>query len=313
METGREFKGSMEPTSATTGAPASESLRFSVVIPTCARLGQLARCLDRLAPGCQTLSAAAYEVIVTDDGPPQASARELIARDYPWARWVDGPRRGPAANRNCGAQYARADWFVFTDDDCLPDAAWLAGFGAHLDGHPGSQVLEGCTGDGDGPPLGPFFIAPLNIDGGFLWSCNLAIGRPLFADLGGFDEKFPYPHLEDVDLRLRLGDRGVQYEFVRAARVDHPPRPLQSVAHWARSQESSFYLAAKRGVSAQSVGFSVATYARGCRRAFRHCRNAGEALQLAGRIVAEVVLVAWHLPGWWRRYRHVAPAGGSQA
>lgn len=41
---------------------------FSVVIPTCRRNDLLAKCLDRLAPGQQTLSPDQYEVIVTDDG-----------------------------------------------------------------------------------------------------------------------------------------------------------------------------------------------------------------------------------------------------
>lgn len=278
--------------------------RFSVVIPTCARNASLRACLDRLAPGCQTLPAAAYEVIVTDDGAPPHHAREMIARDYPWVQWVEGPRRGPAANRNRGVTAARAEWFIFTDDDCLPDAAWLAGFADYLDQHPGSPVLEGRTEDGGAPPTGPFYIAPVNRDGGFLWSCNLAISRTLFADLDGFDANFPYPHLEDVDLRLRLEDRGIQYAFVRDARVDHPPRPIQSAVQWARSQESSYYLAAKRGVSAHSVGFSASMYVRGCRRALRHCRTWGERLQVLGRSVVEVILVAWHIPGWRRRYRH---------
>jgi GT2 family glycosyltransferase len=297
----------------TAGTPEADSgaVRFSVVIPTCGRPAALAECLDRLAPGRQDLSSAFYEVVVADDGADNVSARALVARDYPWARWVAGPRRGPAANRNSGAAQARGGWFVFTDDDCLPSSCWLAAFAAHLDHHPESQVLEGRTDDGGAPPAGPFFTAPLNTGGGFLWSCNMAIARPLFIDLGGFDENFPYPHMEDVDLRLRLEDRGVRYEFVRDACVDHLPRPLGSAWKWARSRESSYYLAAKRGVSAERVGFSVATYARACMRSFRHCRNAWEFVLVTGRIVAEIFLLVWQIPLWQWRYRRGLPPAGA--
>ena len=283
------------------------TVRFSVVIPTCGRPAALAECLDRLAPGRQELASAFYEVVVADDGAENATVREMVARDYPWVRWVAGPRQGPAANRNAGAAQARGDWFVFTDDDCLPCPRWLAGFAAHLDGHPESRVLEGRTDDGGAPPAGPFYTAPLNTQGGYLWSCNMAIARPLFLELSGFDEKFPYPHMEDVDLRLRLEDRGVRYEFVREACVDHLPRPLGSAWKWARSRESSYYLAAKRGVTAERVGFSVSTYARACMRSFRHCRNAWEYVLVVGRIVAEVVLLAWQVPLWQWRYRRGLP------
>ncbi len=298
-------------TGGTSGA-GDRPVRFSVVIPTCGRIAALKDCLDRLAPGRQTLPAALYEVFVSDDGAEKVSAREVVGRDYPWARWVAGPRRGPAANRNCGVAHARGGWLVFTDDDCLPKEGWLAGFARYLDEHPEMQVLEGCTDDGGAPPMGPFYTAPLNKDGGFLWSCNLAIARPLFLELGGFDEKFPYPHMEDVDLRMRIEDRGVRFDFVPQATVDHLPRPIESAWKWVRSRESSYYLAAKRGVSASDVGFSAGTYARGCMRYFRHCRNAGEFVRLSFRIVAEILLLAWRIPIWQWRYRvkHGAAAGG---
>ncbi|MHC5729635.1 MAG: glycosyltransferase family 2 protein, partial [Nostoc sp.] len=67
---------------------------FSVIIPTYHRNDLLAKCLDCLAPGVQTLSAEQYEVIVTDDG-SQTTAEEMIRQQYPWAKWVAGPRKGP--------------------------------------------------------------------------------------------------------------------------------------------------------------------------------------------------------------------------
>lgn len=279
------------------------SPRFSVVIPTCRRNESLARCLDALAPGAQSLQAGEYEVIVSDDGPPDNNARALVESRYPGTRWVQGPRRGPAANRNCGASHARAGWLVFTDDDCLPQPGWLAAFADRLDAGVGEcRVLEGLTVSGV-KAIGPFEQAPVNTEGGLLWSCNFAIERTLFDRMGGFDAGFPYPHLEDVDLRLRLDDAGEHYPFVRDACVIHPPRPVGGALSWARGQESSFYLARKRGVPLSAVNFGVSGYLRICARAFRTVRGGGNIVRLAWRILKEVACMCFYLPGFLRKYR----------
>ncbi|URD49587.1 glycosyltransferase family 2 protein [Chroococcidiopsis sp. CCNUC1] len=100
---------------------------FSIIIPTYQRNDLLAKCLHCLAPDIQTLPFEQYEVIVTDDG-FQTTAQQMIREFYPWAKWVAGSRKGPAANRNNGAKYACGEWLVFTDDDCLPDSHWLEAY-----------------------------------------------------------------------------------------------------------------------------------------------------------------------------------------
>src|SRR5438270_7402535 len=75
----------------------------AVVVPTCGRPDLLRRCVAALE--AQSLAAVAYEIIVVDD---------TLAR------------RGPAATRNIGWRRARAPIVVFTDDDTVPDAEWLA-------------------------------------------------------------------------------------------------------------------------------------------------------------------------------------------
>ncbi len=280
--------------------------RFSIVIPTCRRNESLARCLDSIVPGVQTLEAGSYEVVVSDDGPPDHNARSLVESSYPWVRWVQGPRHGPAANRNFGATHARADWLVFTDDDCLPQPEWLAAFARRIDAEAGNcRVFEGLTTSGVAE-IGLFEQAPVNTRGGLLWSCNFAIGRGLFERLGGFDAGFPYPHLEDVDLRLRLDDAGEPYAFVRDACVVHPPRPVVGPLSWARGQESSFYLARKRGVPLSAVNFGVGGYLRMCVHAFRAAKGGRNLLLVAWRILQEVALLSFYVPRFARKYRHPA-------
>ena len=281
--------------------------RFSVVIPTCRRNDALARCLNRLMPGSQTLPASEYEVLVADDGPDADNARLLVENTYPWARWLAGPRRGPGPNRNRGAAESRGEWLAFTDDDCLPEAGWLAAFSARIDqrGDRGTpHVFEGKTiSDTGGQPMDLRFTAPINEEGGLLWSCNFAIERRLYQEMGGFDEKFPpYPVMEDVDFRLRLDDRGEVYPFVPEAVVDHPPRPVASLLKAARSQESAFYLAQKRGVKVGQIGPRPLTYLRIYLHGLRKVRGVKDFLWVTWRSLGQPLLMLWYLPGWRRKY-----------
>ncbi|MBX7117373.1 MAG: glycosyltransferase [Gemmatimonadaceae bacterium] len=195
---------------------------WSVVIPTYARHETLSAVLACLAPGAQTLDAAEYEVVVTDDARLPAT-RALLAARFPWVRYIEGPGRGPAANRNHGAAQARGAWLAFTDDDTLPAPTWLAAYAAAAAAHPRAEALEGrttCPG-GFGTPM---HYAPVNETGGLFWSCNIAVRRDTFRKVEGFDEGFTVAHMEDQDLRERLRWMGVETAWVPAAHVEHPPR-----------------------------------------------------------------------------------------
>ena len=209
---------------------------FSVVIPTYQRLETLTACLDCLAPDVQTLPRERYEVIVTDDG-RDITAEQTIRERYAWARWSAAPRKGPAANRNNGAAQATGDWLVFTDDDCLPDAGWLDAYAKAIAAQ--EQLLESPSEKTatsyrvfEGKTYAPRpqqrldEEAPVNETGGCLWSCNFAISRSLFEELGGFDTRFPYAAAEDVDFRLRLRQKQEDFAFVEQASVCHGWRPF---------------------------------------------------------------------------------------
>jgi GT2 family glycosyltransferase len=193
---------------------------ISVVIPTCHRNEQLARCLERLAPGAQTLPADRYEVIVSDDG-TRSTAEELIQTRFPWVRWRSGPKRGPAANRNSGSSAARGEWIAFTDDDCVPAAQWLSEFeAARVEG---IDIYEGKTTCEAGLQS-PLLDAPINLNGNQLWSCNLAVKASVFREMQGYDEDFAF-WCEDLDFRGRAANANLRHCFVPTATVDHPPRP----------------------------------------------------------------------------------------
>jgi glycosyltransferase involved in cell wall biosynthesis len=192
---------------------------FSVIIPTCERVDTLRQVLDALAPGKQTLPAEQYEVIVTDDSKGNA-IENLVKEKYPWVRFVQGPRRGPAANRNNGAKLATGEWLAFTDDDCVLDPNWLSAYAKYTNGP--AHAMEGWIED-VGKWGKVFSECPINTTGGLFWSANIAVKKCLFEQVGGFDENFPYPAQEDSDLYKRLLPL-TEVIFVKEAKMGHPVR-----------------------------------------------------------------------------------------
>lgn len=274
-------------------ADASRPL-ISVVVPTRDRLELLRRCLDRLAPGVQTLDGEQYEVIVTDDGNSD-SARLELAATHAWVRVINGPRHGPAANRNAGARAAHGNWIAFTDDDTEPSAQWLSAFmNARTEG---VRVYEGRT-TCDGGFGSPLFHAPENLTGGKLWSCNIFISADAFVKVGGFDEAFRYPHMEDQDLRLRLHAAGERILFVREAIVNHPPRRQPPGDRLGAYRESEVRYMYKHG-AARPV--RAALYARIIRYrlgVIRHTSKSLDTVLALWSLVRELWYVFTHIGAW---------------
>ena len=194
---------------------------FSVVIPTYKRIDKLSKCLERLNhyfdPNIQNQLKFNVEVVVSDDG--RDLDLELFLRNrYSWCNYFQGPARGPAANRNHGASKARGEWLVFTDDDCLPQQGWLEAYAAFASKY---NVMEGKT-SAYGIRKRVDEHCPTNEFGGVLWSCNFAISKNSFIELGGFNEDFPFAAMEDVDFNLRVNEACLARKFISDALVLHP-------------------------------------------------------------------------------------------
>jgi len=211
---------------------------FSVIIPTCNRNELLVKCLIQLQPEVQTLKGVAYEIIVTDDSAGEGAAG-LIAEQFPWVQWVTGPRRGPAANRNNGARLAKGEWLVFLDDDCEPERGLLEAYEKAIISQNSCCVFEGCIYSTD--EMDPLLMAPVNLTGGYLWSCNFLIKRDIFFKIGLFDENFRYANLEDNDLRERIKFQNLLIHFVKEAKVFHAPRQMPGPKQFAKYHESWLY------------------------------------------------------------------------
>lgn len=271
---------------------------ISVVIPTYHRTDLLAQCLDCLDTNVQCFSSNQYEVIVTDDG-IKSTAQEMILHQYPWVKWIPGPRKGPAANRNNGARYAKGEFIAFTDDDCLPCPSWLSAFATAIatDIH----VYEGKTTCEAGIHS-PLEQAPINLTGGWLWSCNMLIRKRVFNEIGGFNEHYPYPFMEDQDLRERLWKANFMFPFVENAVVDHPPRRIHSGLKLGRMWESYVYY--QRTVKLQKY-FKITLFKELLLQRYRAIKAypfSWDTLGAIASLAAELLIVVLYLEIWNRKY-----------
>ncbi|MBN2780818.1 MAG: glycosyltransferase family 2 protein, partial [Candidatus Marinimicrobia bacterium] len=103
--------------------------RFSVIVPTFNRLGEIRELLASLEE--QTLEKNAFEVIVVDDGSTDATEafiHDTIARGTLNLSFYRQDHRGPGPARNTGMEHAKGEYFVFIDSDCIADPGWLKAY-----------------------------------------------------------------------------------------------------------------------------------------------------------------------------------------
>jgi GT2 family glycosyltransferase len=274
---------------------------ISVIIPTCNRLDLLTNCLQKLAPGAQMFPADQYEVIVTDDGGTN-SAEQLVKEQFPWARWVAGPRKGPAANRNNGVRFAKAEFFAFTDDDCSPSPDWLSAYAAAI--RPDLDVYEGKTTCRAGI-RSPLDEAPVNLKGGCMWSCNLMIRAEAFRKLGGFDEDFPNAWCEDVDFFDRMHLDRVRWEFIPQATIDHPVRRQKLGWHAGAKWKNRVLLWYKQGHEMSTWRWLPVHLLKARIRQVLDFPFSLDSIVGLGSVGLEFLAVVCQLGSWERQYRPI--------
>lgn len=202
-------------------------MKVSVVVPTYQRPDLLERCLAALAR--QTLPQDAYEIIVCDDGPSEA-AKHVVAQAFsgrspaPQLRYLEVRNsQGPAGARNLGWQSAQAPIVAFTDDDTIPDPAWLqAGLAAMA---PGVHAATGRIVMPLPPEPSDIERDAARLSTAEFVTANCFIRKDALAEIGGFDERFHIAWREDSDLHFNLLERGCKIIQAADAVVVHPLRP----------------------------------------------------------------------------------------
>src|SRR5690606_20657206 len=237
----RALRDSLYLPAATPFAPftlaTSEQPVASIVIPVYGQFAHTLACLRALAAHPP---AAAFEVIVVDDGSGDETP-DLLPR-------IDGLRYhrragngGFLAACNDGAALARGDVLVLLNNDTVPQPGWLDALLATFDTHPGTGLvgaqllypdgrLQEAGGvvfaDGSawnhgrfGDPADPRYAYVRDVD--YASGAAIAIPRQLFLDLGGFDIRYAPAYYEDTDLAFAVRAAGRRVLYQPAARVVH--------------------------------------------------------------------------------------------
>lgn len=204
------------------------TVEVSVVVPTFNRPQLLERCLAGLV--AQAFDPSAYEIVIADDAASERTRRQV--EDWRSGCLQTGPAihylpvcdsRGPAGARNAGWRFARGRVIAFTDDDCIPEAKWLAA-GARA-------IREGASGV-SGRVVVPLPEDPTDyerdaagLEIAEFVTANCFYLRSALEAVGGFDERFAMAWREDSDLWLTFMERGETLVSADDAVVIHPLRP----------------------------------------------------------------------------------------
>lgn len=213
---------------------------ITVAVSTVDRPPSLARCIAAVLDG-QILPA---EIVIVDQSADSSTADvvQFCCRDAAVPiRYVRQDRRGLAASRNLATTCAAQPVVAFTDDDCVPDAAWVAQVVAAFSGSEQPNAVTGRV-----LPLGPerpglYAVSsrlsphrtvyrrrtlPWNVGSGG----NTAVERGWLARIGGFDETLgacaPGRAAEDTDLLYRLLVAGATVQYEPDAVVFHERQDL---------------------------------------------------------------------------------------
>jgi glycosyltransferase involved in cell wall biosynthesis len=202
-------------------------LTLSVIIPV--RDGGLAfrRCLQ----GVTEASPSSTEIIVVADGDTDGSWR--VGKEY-GAKVLRIPQpQGPARARNLGAREARGDVLLFLDADVVIHPDVLRQVEAAFRNDPRLTALFGSYDDQPGE--NNFLSQYKNLfhhyvhqtsreEASTFWSGCGAIRRKVFLELGGFDESYRKPCIEDIELGYRMKRAGYRIRLCKELQVKHLKR-----------------------------------------------------------------------------------------
>lgn len=200
---------------------------LSVVIPARNASTTLQRCLDAVSRA----APPATEVIVVDDRSDDDTGAIAKARGVSVLR-LSG-QSGPAHARNAGVAVARAPIVVFIDADVEIAGDALTRIATTFAADPGLAALFGSYDDA--PAAGTIVSDYRNLLHHYVhqtaqprsttfWAGLGAIRRTVFDAVGGFDQRYRRPSIEDIELGARLAAAGHRIHLDRDLRGAHLKR-----------------------------------------------------------------------------------------
>ena len=203
------------------------TLKISIIIPVYQGGVAFAKCLDAV----HRYASLACEVIIVIDGSDDRSA-VLAARSGHRVIQLTY-NAGPAKARNVGAQAAVGDVLFFLDADVALGSETLDQIQRGFE--KGAQ-WDAVIGSYDDQPGSPNFLSQYKnllhhythqrarTRASTFWGACGAIRRSVFWQVGGFDERYRHPSIEDIELGYRLTRLGYRIALDKQVQVKHLKR-----------------------------------------------------------------------------------------
>jgi GT2 family glycosyltransferase len=168
------------------------------------------------------------EFIVVGDGDTDGSSQYAEAAGISVHRLLS--RGGPARARNFGASKAKSDILFFVDADVTVSEN-VIGQVKEIFAEQGE--VAAIIGSYDDDPKAPNFLSQYrNLlhhyvhqngreEASTFWGACGAIRREVFREIGGFDESYVRPSIEDIELGYRLKKAGHRIRLCKSLQVTH--------------------------------------------------------------------------------------------
>lgn len=198
--------------------------RISVVIPVHALDRAFHSCLD----GLRKLTPLPHEVIIVIDGAPANPVE--INLPCPVKVLITPSAQGPAHARNKGARSASGEILLFLDSDVVPATDVIGRVASHFQAEGSAEALVGSYDDA---PQAPNFLSQYrNLLHHYVhqtasetipsfWGACGAIRRDVFHSVGGFNDQYDRPSIEDIELGFRLRQAGYSIRMRPDIQVAH--------------------------------------------------------------------------------------------
>lgn len=184
----------------------------------------LEACLDSVSK----LAPAPREVIVTIDGADPGTIESAAGHGFRVVTNSDVP--GVSATRNAGAKAATGSIVVFADSDVLLPPEFIGRVAAAFAQH---QEAAAIIGSYDNTPDARGIISRYrnllhhythqhgSTEAQTFWAGCGAMRREIFEKIGGFDENYRLPSVEDIELGYRLRQAGYRIRLDPSWQVKH--------------------------------------------------------------------------------------------
>ena len=204
-----------------------DETKISVVIPVHNGGMNFRKCLSSLAKA----KPPPHELVVVVDGSKDDSSS--IAREFKTLVLEVPKSGGPARARNLGAGMAEGDILFFLDADVTVTPDVLNQVSSAFTSDPS---LAAVIGSYDDEPRASNFLSQFkNLFHHYIhqradekastfWGACGAIRKKTFLSLGGFEESYKKPSIEDIELGYRLKKEGHSIRLIKSLQVKHLKR-----------------------------------------------------------------------------------------